>query len=89
MTFELVPLESDEQLKPDFAGKKVKSRSKVELASRLFSEGQVDMEGAAKMTGEHPVDLKHLFTEQGILPYKKISYAEARVLWVATLYIIF
>ena len=72
MDFELVPLESDEQLKPDFKNKNLKNRPKVELASRLFSEGQVDMEGAIKMTGEHPIDLKHLFTEQGILPYKKI-----------------
>ncbi|MEX2144872.1 MAG: dTDP-glucose 4,6-dehydratase [Candidatus Spechtbacterales bacterium] len=70
--FELVPLESDEQLKPNFAGKNIKSRPKMELASRLFSEGQVDLEGAAKITGEHPVNLKHIFAEEGVLPYKKI-----------------
>ena len=46
--------------------------TKVELATRLFSDGTISVEEASHITGHHPQQLKNYFEAKGIIPKKRI-----------------
>lgn len=69
---EIIPLEREEQLNPTIIPTRNPNDSNINLAIRLFGEGSISIEEAAKIAGENPKALEELFEQKGILPRKKI-----------------
>jgi len=70
MAFEIKPLDNNNPLGQN--NPNPMPSTKVELATRLFSDGAISVEEASHITGHHPQQLKQHFESKGIIPKRRI-----------------
>ena len=71
MTIEIKPLKDDYQFS-DYQNPTNYQNTKIELATRLFSDGRISIEEAAHISNHDPQQLEKYFKTQNIIPKKRL-----------------